>query len=122
MSAWVDAAWVRDRGLAVHRHSAQPFRGLLWLLCFIAVRRVQIEVNTAERAVAVILAQHDGDMPVQRDAMAQTRRAILEGGDCLAHQRLQAFEKLVGRFLHADDEFVVIACGGGHLLLEIFNL
>ena len=48
--------------------------------------------------------------------------AILEGGDRLAHERLQTFEEFIRRFIHADDKLLIVSRSVGNFLLEIFNL
>ena len=83
---------------------------------------MQVEVNSAERAGVFILAEHDGDVTIQGDAVTQARGPILEGGDRLGHQRLQALEEFIGRLLHADHELVVALHRGGNLVLEIVRL
>jgi len=68
----------------------------------------------------VILADHNGHVTVQRDAVTQARRAMFECIDRLAHQRLQALEEFIRRLLDAHDEFVVALHRNGDLVLKIF--
>ncbi len=82
--------------------------GDLFCRRFLAVGAVQVEINAAQRTLAFGFAQNDRDVLVQRDAVAQARRATLVRVDCLGHQRLQTLEKFVGRLFDADHEFLVV--------------
>jgi hypothetical protein len=50
---------------------------------------VEIEVNAAERTRAVVLAQNDGDLLVEGDAVAEIPAPAFIGIDRLVQQRRQ---------------------------------
>lgn len=45
------------------------------------IRRMEIEINSAERALLAAFAQNDRDLFVERNAMAHSRPAIFVSGD-----------------------------------------
>src|SRR5260370_42046277 len=85
------------------------------------VRGMEIEINSAQGALVVRLAEDDGDLFVEGDAVAQIRAAGFVGLDGLVHERDEGFFKTVGRFIDADNVFVVGFDGLGQLGLESFS-
>lgn len=83
---------------------------------------MEVEVNAAQRPVVVGLAEDDGDVPVQRNAVAKTRRAGLVCGNGFLHQRFEATPKLVRGLVETHDKFVVVLSGDLDLTVEIFGL
>ena len=65
-------------------------------------RRVQIEINAAERTGVIALAQNDRDKLVERDAVAQIRAAAFKGADGLGHQRDEGRFELLGTLVDGN--------------------
>src|SRR6266403_3272321 len=85
------------------------------------IRGMEVEINSAQGALVVRLAEDDGDLFVEGDAVTQVWAAGFIGLDGLVHERDEGFFKTVGRFIDADDVFVVCLDGFGQLGLESFN-
>jgi hypothetical protein len=85
------------------------------------IRRMEVEINSAQGALVLRLAEDDGDLFVEGDAVAEIGAAGFVGLDGLVHERDEGFFKTVGRFIDADDVFVVGLDGLGQLGLESFN-
>ena len=71
------------------------------------VRRMQIEINAAKRALPIALAENNGDLPVQSDAVTHAFAATFVGLDRLLHQRVHGRMKVLRRFLETNDVPVV---------------
>lgn len=95
--------------------------GLAHLCHLLVVRRGEIEVDAAERAVFFRLAEDDGDLLVQGDAVTQAGSAIDVGFDSFLHQRIERRLAVLRRLINADDILVVIAQCFSDLALERFN-
>ena len=85
------------------------------------IRGVQVEINPAQRAVLVRLAQNNGDLSVQRDAVPQVRGAGFIGLDGLLHERVQGVQEHVGRFVQADNKLIISLLGLFDLAFECIN-
>jgi len=79
---------------------------------------MQVEVDATERAFFLGLAQNDGDVLVQRDAMPQVGTAVRVGLDRLFHERVQGRLAVLREFFQANDVFVVSSERGGNLWFE----
>src|SRR5260221_7458332 len=85
------------------------------------IRGMEVEINSAQGALVVRLAEDDGDLFVEGDAVTEIGAAGFVGLDGLVHERDEGFFKTVGRFIDTDDVFVVCLDGFGQLGLERFN-
>src|SRR5258706_6447278 len=85
------------------------------------IRGMEVEINSAQGAFVFGLAEDDGDLFVEGDAVAQIGTAGFVGLDGLVHERDEGLFKAVGRFIDTDDVFVVGLDGLGQLGLESFN-
>src|ERR1017187_6861709 len=97
-------------------HQGLSRRGEALLL----IGRVEIEVNAAERTRAVALAQDDGDLLIEGDAMAQVRPAPLVGLDRLVKQGGKRRFEFIRGFVDAYDVFLIRFHRFRDLLLEDF--
>jgi hypothetical protein len=70
---------------------------------------VQIEINAAQWALFIALAQNDGDFPVQRDAVAHAGRTAVKSPNGLLQQGRQRRGEFLRRFVKANDVPVVIS-------------
>src|SRR5208282_1939435 len=70
---------------------------------FFLVRRVKVEVNPAQGALVLGLAQDDRHLSVQSDAMPQSGAAADVGADGLVHERDEGGPALFGRLVNAND-------------------
>jgi hypothetical protein len=86
---------------------------------FLPVGRMKVEINPAQRPLGVALAQDHGGLPVQRDAVAHSRRAGFVGLDGLVQQRIERCLKLIGSLLHAHHVQVILLQGVGGFTFEI---
>jgi len=68
---------------------------------------VQVEIDSAQRAVAFGLAENDGQLPIQSDAVAQVGSAILIRLDRFFHERTQGSLRILGNFVDADDIAII---------------
>lgn len=82
------------------------------------VGRVQVEIDAAQRARAVALAQDDGDLRIERETVSHAGTAIFVSGDGFLHQRLHRVLKILGRFRQANDVLVVLFDRSGDFFLE----
>ena len=82
------------------------------------VWRVEVEINSAERTVTVGLAEDDGQLTVERDAMAQMRAAVQIGFYRFLHQPNHRLLAFVRGFVDADDVLLVKLQRFDHLRLE----
>ena len=81
------------------------------------VGREEVPVDAAHGARALGLAQDDGDVAVEGDAVAEVGPAPLEGLDGLLHKRAQGGLAIVGGLLKAHDVAVVgLQCLANFLL------
>ncbi len=71
------------------------------------VRRIQVEIDAAERTRTFALAQNHRDLTVQGNSVPQVRATGLEGLDGLSEQGEQCFLKVIGGFVDAYDIFPV---------------
>ena len=85
------------------------------------VRRMEVEINAAERAVLGGLTEDDGDLLVERNAVAQIRPARFISLDGFVHQRNERFFKPVRSLIQANDEFLVSFDRFRQLVLECFD-
>ena len=98
------------------------FRRLGRFVCgLLLIGRVKVEINAAERAFGFGLAQDNGHLFIERDAMAQMRPPILVSLDRLLHERAKGAFALVRGFIEANDEFFVSLYTGGNFLFERVN-
>jgi len=67
------------------------------------VRRGKIKINAAEGLFAFGLAQDNGDLFIESDAMAKVGAAILVGFDGFFHQRSEGSFAFLGSFIEAYD-------------------
>ena len=68
---------------------------------------MEIEINSAQWADAVALAEDDGDVFVESDAVAEVRSSGLIGFDGLVEQGDEGGLKFFGCFVETDDVLVV---------------
>src|SRR6266516_4405717 len=97
------------------RAFADDFRQRLdrrWQGIFL-VGRVEVEINAAQGPWAVALAQYDGHLFVQRDAVAQVGSAALVSLDRLLHQGTEGGRKIFRRFSQTDHMLIKHLCGLG---------
>ena len=85
------------------------------------IRGMEVEIDATERAIGFGLAEDNGDLAIECDAMAQMWSAIFVGFDGLFHERTKGAFAVVGSLVHANDVFVESLEGLGHLLLEHIN-
>ena len=71
------------------------------------VRRIEVEIDRAQRALGFSLAQDDRDIAIQGDAMAEIRSALFVSVDGLAKQAIDALPELVRGLIQANDILVV---------------
>lgn len=79
---------------------------------------VEVEVDATEGLVAVGLAEDDGDLLVEGDAVAEAGGAVEVGFDGLFHEGEEGGLAIVGGFVEADDMFFEVPEGFGHFGLE----
>ena len=73
------------------------------------IRRVEVEINPAERTRPVVLAQDDSDTLVECDAVAEFRPPAFLSLGRIAHQGYQRGFKILGDFIDANHELFVSA-------------
>ena len=100
-----------NRGTSIRRFA--DFAGVSFL-----VRRMEIKINAAKRALAIGLAEDDRDLAIERNAMAEMRAAVLIGFDRFVHQTAQGPFAVFRNLLDAHDKFVVSLDCLGDLVLE----
>src|SRR5260370_26317993 len=103
----------RDSGAAPRISPARPPRRSsgLWFLGglgrrLLLVRGIKVEIDAAQGALVVGLAEDDGDLLVERNAMTKVRPAVFVGADGLLHQRAERGVAFFGGLVEADDEFL----------------
>ena len=85
------------------------------------VRRVEVEIDAAERPLVVGLAEDDGDLFVQGDAVPQMGAAVFVGLDGLLHEGSQRLRAILRHLVEADDVLVVALDGLADFLFEHFD-
>lgn len=71
------------------------------------IRGMQIEINAAKRTRRITLAENDGDVFIQGDAMAQLRAAAFVSLDSFVHQGDKGRLELIGGLVDTDDVAIV---------------
>ena len=82
------------------------------------VGRGEIEVDAAEGALGFGLAEDDGDLFVQRDAMPEVRAPVLVSFNSFLHQGYEGALALLRGFIEADDVLLESLHGFRDLGLE----
>lgn len=85
------------------------------------VRRVEIEVDPAQRPWAVALAQDDRDLFVERNAMPHVRSPALVSLDGFLHERAKGRAEILRCLVQANDELLVRPDRLGDFLLKSLN-
>ena len=92
--------------------------GLGRFLDLLLVRGVKVEVYATKRPLTFGLAQDDGHLLIEGNAVAQLGAAILVGLDCLLHQGPKRALAVLRRLIEADDVFLVGLDRLRNLMLE----
>ncbi len=82
------------------------------------VRRVQIKVNAAERARFITLAEDDGDLPVNGQAVPHAGRAAFVSFDRFVEQADECGLEFFRGLFETDDVFVERLHSGGDFFFE----
>ena len=92
-------------GLSAANGLGERFDGLRERM--LLVGGMEIEINSAQWADAVALAEDDGDVFVESNAVAEVRSSGLIGFDGLVEQGDEGGLKFFGCFVETDDVLVV---------------
>ena len=91
------------------------------LAILLVIGRGEVEVDAAEGAFGFCLAENNGDLFVEGDAVAQVGAAILVGFDGFFHQGDEGAFAFLGGFIEAHDELFKRLQGFSNFRLKGLN-
>ena len=82
---------------------------------------MEVKINTAKRTGGITLAENNGHVLVQGNAMAKLRSAAFVGFYGLCEEGNKGSLEFIRRFINANDVFIIHSHSVGQFLPERFN-